>query len=52
MIKALDFEIILEGVENKEQDDIAREMGVDKIQGYYYSKPLNTDNFLSFIKKI
>ncbi|NCD05489.1 MAG: EAL domain-containing protein [Spirochaetia bacterium] len=50
MIKALDFEIILEGVENKEQDDIVREMGIDKIQGYYYSRPLNIENFLSFIK--
>ncbi len=50
MIKDLNFEIILEGVENKEQDNIAREIGVDKIQGFYYSKPLNTDNFLSFIK--
>ena len=50
MIKTLGFEIILEGVETKEQDDIARDMGVDKIQGYYYSKPLDTNNFLSFIK--
>ncbi|MGD1820113.1 MAG: EAL domain-containing protein [Pleomorphochaeta sp.] len=52
MIKSLNFEIILEGVETKEQDDIAREIGVDKIQGYYYSKPLDTKGVIKFTDKL
>ena len=52
MIKDLDFEIVLEGVETKEQDLIARELGVDKIQGFYYSKPLDTAGILLFVKTL
>lgn len=52
MIKDLNFEIILEGVETEEQDKIAREIGVDKIQGYYYSKPLDTSGLLLFNKNL
>ena len=31
--------IVVEGVEDKSQLDILRELGVDFIQGYYYGKP-------------
>lgn len=48
MIKDLGFEVILEGVENKKQDNIAREIGVNRIQGYYYSKPLDIPGIISF----
>lgn len=51
MIKSLNFEVILEGVETKRQDDIAREIGVDKIQGFYYSKPLDLSGIASFFQK-
>lgn len=36
----LNFKIIAEGVETKEQADFLSEAGCTKIQGYYYSKPL------------
>ncbi|MGD1821980.1 MAG: EAL domain-containing protein [Pleomorphochaeta sp.] len=51
MIKSLNFEVVLEGVETKRQDQIAREIGVDKIQGYYYSKPLDLPGIISFFNK-
>ncbi len=51
MIKSLDFEVILEGVETKKQDEIARKIGVDKIQGYYYSKPLDLAGIVSFFSE-
>ena len=51
MVKSLDFEVILEGVETKRQDEIARKIGVDKIQGYYYSKPLDLAGIVSFFSE-
>ncbi len=51
MIKSLNFETILEGVETKEQDKIARDLGVDKVQGFYYSKPLSAAGLISFANK-
>ena len=37
----LGYCIVCEGVENKDQMDFLIENGVDYIQGYYISKPLN-----------
>ncbi len=48
MMKDLNFEVVLEGVETKKQDNIARELGIDRIQGYYYSKPLDLQGIISF----
>lgn len=36
----LNMKVIAEGVEQKEQVELLRNMGCDMIQGYYYSKPL------------
>jgi len=49
MIKEIGLKIVAEGVETKEQLDAMRELGVDYIQGYYFSKPLAEKDFLSFI---
>ena len=35
-----DIEVIIEGVENKEQYDVLRRMKIDTIQGFYFAKPL------------
>ncbi|MCR5772149.1 MAG: GGDEF domain-containing phosphodiesterase [Butyrivibrio sp.] len=50
MLKELNYEIIAEGVETTEQADGLKEMGCDKFQGYLYSKPINKDEFVQFIK--
>lgn len=49
MIKKLGFHIVAEGVESKEQAEKLIEMGCEYLQGYYYSKPLNKDNFLDYL---
>lgn len=36
----LNMQIVAEGIEEKEQVDILRNLGCDLIQGYFYSKPL------------
>lgn len=51
MIHDLKLEIVSEGVETKEQMEIISGLGIDYIQGYYFSKPLPADMFLKFIEK-
>lgn len=40
MAKALGIHTLAEGVETKEQADFLKSIGCEKIQGYYYSRPL------------
>ena len=44
------MEVIIEGVEKKEQVDILRRIHIDTIQGFYYSKPLSNADFYEFLK--
>ena len=45
-----DIEVIIEGVDNKEQVDILRKMRVDTIQGFYYAKPMSDKDYEIFLK--
>ena len=49
MIKGMDLEIVSEGIENEEQLAIMEALGIQYIQGYYFSKPLPREKFLEFI---
>ena len=40
MAGSLRFKVTAEGVETREQLNVLREMGVDAIQGYFFSRPL------------
>lgn len=40
--------VIAEGVENKQQFDILVKLNCDKIQGFYFSKPLESEEFCLF----
>ena len=50
MSKNLGLHSVAEGVETKEQLNILRELGCDCIQGYYFSKPLDLQSMIDFIK--
>lgn len=41
----IDTSIIVEGVENENQLNILKELGVDYIQGFYYGKPVHAYEF-------
>lgn len=41
--------VLVEGVEAQSQADALARMGVDYIQGYLYSKPLDEQDFLAFL---
>ena len=45
LAKLLSAKCIAEGVENEEQLKLLKEMGVEIIQGFYFSKPIPTDVF-------
>lgn len=45
MAKWLDIDVLAEGVETKAQLDFLRGIACDKIQGYYYSRPLPIEEF-------
>lgn len=49
LCKSLNYNIVAEGVEKKEQLDILNEFGCEVIQGYYYSKPLEENDMEGFI---
>ncbi len=42
--------IVVEGIENKTQMALLKEMGCDFGQGFYYSRPLPVDKFTAMIK--
>jgi len=51
MILMLGRKIVVEGVETKEQYDYLKKLGVTYIQGYYFSKPLPSLEYLEFLRQ-
>lgn len=51
MIHDMELEIVSEGVETKEQKEAVVALGIEYIQGYYFSKPLPKEEFLQFVEK-
>ena len=52
MAKDLGLDVVAEGVETKEQSDFLRMNGCQYVQGFYFSKPLNVEEFEAYIEKI
>lgn len=51
MLKSIGVKIVVEGVETVECFEAFEKLGVDYIQGYYFSKPLPESEFVEFIMK-
>ena len=51
IMKNMGLEVVSEGVETKEQLDAMIEIGIENIQGFYFSKPLPENEFLEFLRK-
>jgi EAL domain-containing protein (putative c-di-GMP-specific phosphodiesterase class I) len=49
--RTLGLRVVAEGVETESQLLLARELGCHEIQGYLFSPPLGSDDFLSFLQK-
>jgi EAL domain-containing protein (putative c-di-GMP-specific phosphodiesterase class I) len=44
----LDYQVVCEGVENKAQLALVQQLGCDEVQGYYFAKPMPSNEFLAF----
>ena len=51
MFHRMGMKIVSEGVETKEQFDAMCKLGINYIQGFYFSKPLEKQAFLEFLKE-
>ena len=51
MSHAMGIQIIAEGIETKQEFETMKSIGVDFIQGFYFSKPLPEHEFLKFIQE-
>lgn len=48
--KAMGMKVVAEGVETEEQRQFVEDVGIDQIQGYYYSRPLSAHDMEQFMK--
>ncbi len=51
MLKNMKMKVVVEGIESKEMLDSFTEMGVDEIQGFYFSRPLTKQAYIRFLKE-
>ncbi len=49
MIHGMGLKIVSEGIETSEQYDKMHEMGISYIQGYYFSQPLEKNEFVKYL---
>ncbi len=48
--KSLGYDVIAEGIETKEQELFLLENGCDMGQGFYFAKPMRSEDFMAFVK--
>ncbi|HVY07749.1 MAG TPA: EAL domain-containing protein [Burkholderiales bacterium] len=51
MAHSLQLKVVAEGVETKEQYEFLRALGCDQIQGYYFSKPIPSNEVVMLLYK-
>ena len=51
MIQGMELSIVSEGIETKDQLETMIDLGIDYIQGFYFSKPIPAVEFIEYIKK-
>ena len=51
MAKGLSLKIVAEGVEADKDLNAMKNLKIDYIQGYYFSRPLSRDDYISFLQK-
>ncbi len=51
MLKDMDMEIVVEGIETEQMVETFSNLNCDFIQGYYYSKPIPLNDFVRFIEE-
>jgi len=52
MLKDMGYSVLVEGVETVEQKMLLEELGCDYYQGFYFSKPIQKQGFVDYIKVV
>lgn len=51
LLHKLNIPIVIEGVETKDQYETMKQLGIEYVQGWYFSKALPEDDFVQFVAK-
>ncbi len=51
ILHKMNMSVVAEGIETEEQLNVMTDMGVEYIQGYYFSRPIPEDEYIEFLKK-
>lgn len=51
MLKELDYEVLAEGVEDKETAIVLRQFGCDEAQGYYFARPMTAEKMIEWLDR-
>lgn len=51
MLHNAGFVIVAEGIETQKQSQLVKELEIDRIQGFYYAKPMSEKNLHNFLMK-
>lgn len=51
MLKELDYEVLAEGVEDKETAIVLRQFGCDEAQGYYFARPMTAEQIIEWLDR-
>lgn len=51
LAKELNMALVAEGVEREDQLDAVRALGVDRVQGYYFCRPLPKEQVIAWVEK-
>ena len=50
MLKDMGMKVLIEGVETQQQSNLAKELGCELIQGFYYARPFSESDMLRFLQ--
>ena len=51
MLKSMKMKVVVEGIETEEMLESFKKMGVDEVQGFYFSRPLTKQAYIRFVKE-
>lgn len=50
--KELNYQVVVEGVETEEQANVLRDLNVTYLQGYYFSRPIESEQALEYLEAL
>ena len=51
LARKLDMQVVAEGVETRDDWDLAEELGVDYVQGFYCARPMSNGDLLDLLQQ-